>query len=147
MSELKLSDIAADEALETLLTGKVFANKTELKVYGQYEMPNQGIGTDYIRIYYNGSATSVTKPKSVFTGNLALTIASTSNTDGTAKKNRMKLLVAQVEELINKKTVDYNGLRYYFELTTTPITPITVNTTTGYATTVLNIAYRLTQLA
>jgi hypothetical protein len=141
---INLSDIAADTALQSLLEGKVFASskKIELKVYAQYEMPNQGIGNYYIRIYYNGSGTSVTKPRSIFKGNLAVSVCVVSNTDGTAKKEYFTNLVSQVESLISEKTIEKGKLRYFFELTTTPITPITVNTTTGYASTVLNVAYR-----
>lgn len=132
-----ISDIAADDALKALLTGKVFANTTELKVYGQNEQPNTELGTDYIRIMYNGNIRSLTNPIGVFEGNLALSVYSESNTDGTAKKNRMKLLLAQVEELINNKSYE----SYTFKLSTTPITPVTTDTTIGYAFTTLNVEW------
>jgi hypothetical protein len=50
----------------------------------------------------------------------------------------MKLVVAQIEKLVNEKVCD----GYYFELSPNPITPITINDTTGYGLTTLNVEWR-----
>jgi hypothetical protein len=50
----------------------------------------------------------------------------------------MRAIVAQIEELVNGK----QSGDYFFELSITPITPITVNDTTGYGLTTLNVEWR-----
>jgi hypothetical protein len=147
-----ISDIQADKALQSLLKDKVVVQTSEttssvLKVYANYERPNVGLADDFISCYYNGQIQSRTKPLGLFIGNLALSVFCKASNDNTitAKEYRIQQLVKQVETLVHCKSVDYNGLHYYFELTPTPITPTTVSTTTGYATTVLNVTWRTNQ--
>jgi hypothetical protein len=134
----KLSEIRADLALKALLEGNVKLNDDEIEVYGQYEMPNKGVGSDFIRIYYNGNPKALTKPIGFFSGNLAVAVYCESNTNNTAKRNRMNYIVSQIEELANEKESE----GYFFELSPTPITPITVSDTTGYGLTTLNFEWR-----
>jgi hypothetical protein len=133
----KLSEIEADLALKSLLTGKIATDKDVLKVYGQYEQPNSGLDDDFIRIYYNGNIRSRTYPIGVFDGNLALQLFCKCNNDGTAKRNRIRRLLAEVETYVDRK----RNQGYTFKLSATPITPVTVDTTTGYSTTTLNIEW------
>lgn len=134
-----LSEIKADLALKSLLEGKVIIGKTVLPVYEQGKQPSMGLSSDFIRIYYNGNPKALVKPIGCFSGDLAVALYSKANVkDGTAKRDRMTMIVAQIEELVNEKVCD----GYYFELTPTPITPITVNDTTGYGLTTLNVEWR-----
>lgn len=137
---MKISEIRADEVLKALLENKIKANKSMLKVYGQNEMPNKGLADDFIRILYNGTITSQTEPIGLFRGNLALIINCKMNSDGTAKKNRIKLLLAQVETLVDGVSSD----GYYFKLSSTPITPVTTENDSGYCYTTLNIQWHTT---
>jgi hypothetical protein len=145
-----ISDIQADKALQSLLVGKVFVQTSDtdssvLDVYANYERPNVGLSDEFVSCYYNGNIQSRTKPLGLFFGNLAVSVFCKANADNTAKKTRIKQLVKQVEMLVHRKTVYYEGIKYYFEITPTPITPTTVSTTTGYATTVLNVEWHTNQ--
>lgn len=134
-----LSEIKADLALKSLLDGNLTIGETVLPVYGQCEQPSTGLANDFISIYYNGNPTSLTRPLGCFSGNLAVAFYCKANVkDGTAKRNRMKLVVAQIEKLVDEKVCD----GYYFELSPNPITPITINDTTGYGLTTLNVEWR-----
>lgn len=148
-----ISDIQADKALQSLLKDNIYVATSatagyNAAVYANYERPNTGLANVFVSCYYNGNVTSRTKPLGLFTGNLALSIfykAHSDNTLGDSSKDAIAKLVAQVEKLVHCKSCDYKSLHYYFELTPTPITPTTVSTTTGYATTVLNVEWRTNQ--
>lgn len=132
------SELTPDIALKSLLEKKVKANTKVVTVYEHGKLPNTGLGDDFISIQRNGVVRSMTKPIGVFRGNLALTIYCRSNTDGTAKMDRTMLLAEQCEELVNCKIAE----GFFFELNTAnPITPVTVNVTSGYSTLVLNVEW------
>jgi hypothetical protein len=135
----KLSEIKADLALKALLSGNVIIDETALDVYAQYEQPASGLADEFIRIYYNGNAKALVKPIGLFSGNLAVAVyCMAKKSNGTVKRNRMDAIVAQIQNLVDEKVND----GYYFELSATPITPITVNDTTGYGLTTLNVEWR-----
>lgn len=135
------SELTPDLALKALLDGKVYADKDLLKVYAHGELPNTGLGDDFISIARNGVVRSMTKPMGVFRGNLALSVYCRSNTNGTSKTSRSRLLAKQCEELVNNKVSD----GFYFELNAgNPITATTNNLTSGYSTTVLNVEWHTT---
>nr|WP_304651413.1 hypothetical protein [Bacteroides acidifaciens] len=144
---MTLSDLTPDTALAALLDGKVevqisATNSRKLRAYAQAEQPQTGLADEFISVLYNGTVRSLTRPLGLFRGNLALTIYCKSNSDGTAKKKRIASMVTQCVELVNEQTAD----GYYFELDpANVITPITVNLTNGYATTVLNVEWRTVQ--
>lgn len=136
---MTVSELTPDIALKSLLEKKVKANTTVVSVYGHGELPNTGLGDDFISIQRNGVVRSMTKPMGVFRGNIALTIYCRSNTNGTAKASRTRLLAEQCEELVNCKSAE----GFFFELNAAnPITPVTVNVTSGYSTMVLNVEWR-----
>lgn len=135
---MSVSDIRADEALKSLLDGKVTIGENVLTVYGHCDMPNKGVGSDFIQILYNGNVSALTYPTGVFSGNLALEMYSRANSDNTAKKKRMRIALSQIESLINGKCSE----GYFFRLSTNPITPITINENTGYGIAILNVEWR-----
>lgn len=130
------SELTPDFALKALLDGKVYADKDLLKVYVHGELPNTDLYDDFLSIARNGVVRSFTKPMGVFRGNLALSVYCRSNTNGTAKTNRSRLLAKQCEDLVNCKT---SG-DFFFELNSgNPITPASTNLASGYTTTILNV--------
>lgn len=140
---MTLAELTPDTALAALLDGKVEVQTSEteryaVRAYEQAKMPNKGLADEFITIQNNGVITSRTKPFGLYFGNLALTIYCRSNSDGTAKTRRLQQMVAQCETIVNCKS---SG-GFFFELdATNVITPPTVNLTTGYATTILNVAW------
>ncbi len=142
---MTLAELTPDSALAALLNEQVIVytgyESRPIRCYEQAKMPNKGLADEFIAIRTNGVITSRTKPFGLYVGNLALTIYCKSNTDGTAKTNRLRQMVAQCELIVNGKVSD----GFFFELdATNVITPPTVNLTTGYATTILNVAWRTT---
>lgn len=144
---MNIKDLQPDKALKDLLDGKVeialSATESRIaKVYKQGERPNTDLGDEFIDILYNGTIRSVTKPLGLYRGNLAITLYCKAQTDGTAKDKRINSMLSQVESLSNGKV---NG-KFFFEVNEDNIiTPITINTTTGYATMVVNITWHTTE--
>ena len=112
-----------------------------VKVYADEERPNKGVGDEFIDVERNGGASSQTIPLGLFRGNIALVIWCKAQTDGRAKKKLVRQIIAQCDKLVNNKVSD----GFYFEFDPmNVITPTTVNLTSGYSTTVLNVSWRVT---
>lgn len=143
---MTIADLTPDVALTALLDNKVevqtsATEKYVIRTYEQAKQPNKGLEDEFIYILNNGVITSRTKPFGLYYGNLALTIYCKSNSDGTAKTARIRQIISQCEALVNGKS----SQGFFFELdATNVITPPTVNLTTGYATTILNVAWHTT---
>lgn len=141
-----IADLTPDTALATLLDNvvKVHTSATEshvIRAYADEEKPNVGLADEFIEVDWNGGARSLTRPLGVFSGNLALSIYVKAQTDGRAKKKLVRQIIAQCEELVNGKVSD----GFYFEFdATNVITQTTVNLTSGYSTTVLNVSWNVT---
>lgn len=133
------SELTPDLALKALLDGNVANDIGVLDVYEHASMPNTENSEAFITIQRNGVLTSVTKPMGVFKGNLALSIYNRLYTNNAANVIMARRLAKQCEDLVNCKT---SG-DYYFELDAmNPIVSANANITSGYSTTVLNVAWR-----
>lgn len=141
---MKLSELNPDIVLASLLSGEVRVQTStsadrKVKAYAQAEQPQNITADEFILILNNGIISSKTQPIGLLSGNLALTIYSKSNSNGTAKRNRINSMIDQCVEIVDKCSAE----GFFFELSPTNIiTPITVNLTNGYATTVLNVKWR-----
>lgn len=144
---IKLKDLQPDQALKDLLDGKITielsASESRIaKVYKQGERPNTNLGDEFIEILHNGAIRSMTKPFGFYRGNLAIMLYCKAQSDGTAKFNRINSMLSQMETLTKGKS---SG-KFFFDINEDNIiTPVSVNTTTGYATTTLNIAWHTTE--
>ena len=141
---MKLSELNPDIVLASLLSGEVRVQTStsadrKVKAYAQTEQPQNITADEFILILNNGIISSKTQPLGLLSGNLALTIYSKSNSNGTAKRNRINSMIDQCVEIVDKCSAE----GFFFELSPTNIiTPTTVNLTNGYATTVLNVKWR-----
>lgn len=141
---MKLSELNPDIVLASLLSGEVRVQTStsadrKVKAYAQAEQPQNITADEFILILNNGIISSKTQPIGLLSGNLALTIYSKSNSNGTARRNRINSMIDQCVEIVDKCSAE----GFFFELSPTNIiTPITVNLTNGYATTVLNVKWR-----
>lgn len=141
-----LADLTPDIVLAALLDKVVVVQTSEteshsIRAYADEGKPNVGLGNEFVEVDWNGSARSMTRPLGVFRGNLALTIYVKTQTDGRAKKQLVRQIISQCEELVNGKGRD----GFYFEFDPmNVITPTTVNLTSGYSTTVLNVSWHVT---
>lgn len=137
---MKLSELTPDKTLATLLDKQILVEDKPIRAYADAERPNDNLGTEFLEIYYNGNIQSLTRPIGHYKGNLALAIYSLANSDSTANKICMRRILEQVETLVDGVSAD--GI--FFELSATPITPVTVNPQSGYGMMVLNIEWHTT---
>lgn len=140
---MRPSEIRPDLALKRLLEGNIILQKSEtefadVKVYAQGERPNDGLDSEFVEILLNGSIRSVTKPMGLLRGGIALAVYVKAYDDGSVFQYRVDALLKLIEE-----KVSLSGFgNYFFEINPNNIiTPTTVNVTTGYSTTILNIEW------
>lgn len=140
---MRPSEIRPDLALKRLLEGNIILQKSEtefadVKVYAQGERPNDGLDSEFVEILLNGSIRSVTKPMGLLRGGIALAVYVKAYDDGSVFQYRVDALLKLIEE-----RVSLSGFgNYFFEINPNNIiTPTTVNVTTGYSTTILNIEW------
>jgi len=137
---MKPSEVKPDSALCVILSGNVKVKNPSgtmvaIPVYSDGSQPTTGLGDDFIVVRYNGYPMSVTDKMGVWRGNLMVALYNKANSDGTARRNRIEKILAQMETLIHNAT-DAN-YRFGLEISQ-PITPTTVNQSSGYSSTVLN---------
>lgn len=138
---MRPSEIRPDIALKKLLEGNIILQRSatefaDIKIYAQGERPNDGLDTEFVEIMINGLVRSVTKPLGFLKGNLALAVYVKAYDDGSVFQYR----VDQILKLIEEKVSNVASEEYFFEINTDNIiTPTTVNVSTGYSTTILNI--------
>jgi hypothetical protein len=141
---MALSDIRPDKVLATLLDKQVTVQTSATKqhtirAYSQAERPTNGLGDEYIEVLFNGNVQSLTKPMGVYSGYLAVGVYVKSYDNDTANIKRINAILNQVEAKVINHAVD----GYFFEYNQySVITSPTVNLTTGYAATLINIAWR-----
>lgn len=137
---MTLSELTPDKTLATLLDKQVMVEEKPIRAYANAERSNDNIGEDFLEVRYNGNIQSKTQPIGYYEGNLALAIYSLANSDNTAKKTRMYRILEQVEKRVNGIVAD--GI--FFKLSANPITPVTIDSQTGYGYMVLNLQWHTT---
>lgn len=143
---MSISNLNPDVVLAEILTDNVIVNTSDtefrtIKAFPANKQPNKDLPKEYLNVYQNGIVQSRTKPIGLYYGNLALAIFVETQSDGTAKTQRIKQIIEQCEAMVNCKA--YNG--FYYELDpANVITPTTTNISTGYSTTILNIEWHTT---
>ena len=140
---MRPSEIRPDIALKKLLEGNLILQRSEtdfadVKVYAQGERPNDGLDSEFVEMLLNGSIRSVTKPIGLLKSSIALAIYVKTYDDGSVFQYRVDSLLKLIEEKVSNVV---SG-DYFFEINLDNIiTPTTVNVTTGYSTTILNIEW------
>lgn len=145
---MTIAYLTPDKTLATLLDGKVKVRVSETQsravlAYAQAEQPQEGLGREFITLTSNGAVESLTERLGVLRGDIAMMIYCKTNPDGTANRPRIASIIDQAVKLVDRKSVD--GI--FFELNpTSVIVPTTTNLSNGYATTVLNVMWRATNV-
>lgn len=140
---MRPSEIRPDIALKKLLEGNLILQRSEtdfadVKVYAQGERPNDGLDSEFVEILLNGSIRSVTKPIGLLRSSIALVVYVKTYDDGSVFQYRVDSLLKLIEEKVSNIVSE----DYFFEINPDNIiTPTTVNVTTGYSTTILNIQW------
>ena len=140
---MRPSEIRPDLALKVLLDGQIVLRKSAtesvvIDVYAQGERPNTGLASEFVEILFNGAVRSLTKPIGVLRGNVVVSVYVKSYEDGSVFQYRVDSIMKQIEEKVSYAS---SG-DYFFEINPDNIiTPTTVNMTSGYSTTILNIEW------
>ena len=140
---MRPSEIRPDIALKKLLEGNLILQRSEtdfadVKVYAQGERPNDGLDSEFVEMLLNGSIRSVTKPIGLLRSSIALVVYVKTYDDDSVFQYRVDALLKLIEEKVSNVV---SG-DYFFEINLDNIiTPTTVNVTTGYSTTILNIEW------
>lgn len=140
---MRPSEIRPDIALKKLIEGKIILQRSEtefadIKVYAQGERPNEGLDTEFIEILINGLVRSVTNSLGFLKGNLALAVYVKTYDDGSVFQYRLDHILKLIEERVSNIASE----DYFFEINPDNIiTPTTINVSTGYSTTILNIEW------
>lgn len=140
---MRPSEIRPDIALKDLLEGNIILQRSatefaDIKIYALGERPNDRLDTEFVEIMINGLVRSVTKPLGFLKGNLALAVYVKAYDDGSVFQYRVDQILKLIEEKVSNKV----SKDYFFEINTDNIiTPTTVNVSTGYSTTILNIEW------
>lgn len=141
---MTIADLNPDIVLAKMFDGKVEVQTSateahEIRCYADGKQPNKGLADEFLNVLWNGSAKARTFPPGCFKGDLALSIYCKTQTDGTAKTQRIRQILRQCQ-LIASGTVK-DG--FYFSVDPSQvITPTTTNTTTGYSRTTVNVQWR-----
>lgn len=143
---MSLATLNPDVVLAEALNDNVIVNTSDtefhtIKAYPANKQPNKDLPKEYLNVYQNGIIQSKTKPIGLYYGNLALAIFVETQSDGTAKTNRIRQIIEQCEAMVNERS--YSGFHYQLDPANV-ITPTTPNINTGYTTTILNIEWHTT---
>lgn len=142
----RLQNLTPDVVLRKHLEGKVRVRTDEeewrdVKVYADGERPNSKLGKELIELTWNGAAESLTQPIGLYRGNLALVVWVKSQPDGRVKTQLVRQIIGQIEDLVNG--IHKEGFHFNFD-STSVIMPTNSNIESGYSTTVLNVAWHVT---
>lgn len=135
--------INPDEKLKLWLDDQITVQVSDTEsrkvlVYHQGSRPNTDLPDEFIEVLFNGNVRSRTKPIGFLEGNLAVTIYCRAQADGTAKFNRMKSIERQLAELVSNEVT--GGFFYELNLDSV-ITPLYIDSATGYSIKTLNVAW------
>lgn len=143
---MKPSNIEPDAELRDFLRGKISVGLSgggtqDVAVYSDWERPTNELPSDFLVVYMNGAIEGVSMDTPFAKGYIAVSLYSKLNDDGSVKRNRVKMILAQFEQLIEKRLT----VNYHFEYDAQNfITPTTPNQSTGYSVTVLNLRWTTT---
>lgn len=140
---MRPSKIRPDLALKSILDKQIVLQKSAtesvaIKTYAQGEKPNTELDDEFIEIQFNGAIRSKTKPIGVLSGSLIVAIYVKSYEDGSVFQYRVDSILEQLEQKVSGLTVG----GFFFSLNLDNIiTPTTVNITSGYSATILNVKW------
>lgn len=126
-------------------------------VYGDWERPTNMLPDDFIVIYQNGDVDGIGMENDFARGYIMVGLYCKLNDDGSVKKNRVKKLLRQLDEIFIERIEDpqtHVVTEHYKKLVTDNyvyeydaqrfITPTTPNQTSGYSITNLNLRWHTT---
>ena len=143
---IPISSIQPDVELRDFLQGQISVGVSgggsrTVTVYGDWEKPTNGAPDDFLVIFLNGDVGGYGMQAPYAEGYLMVSLYSKLNDDGSVKKNRVEKILAQFDDLIEKKITTNYFYKYAAQRFITPTTP---NITSGYSVTTLNLMWHTT---
>lgn len=137
------ADIQPDVELREYLQGRVVVGEDEapVAVYGDWERPTNDVPDDFIVIMMNGNPSSVGLNVDYAKGWVMVSLYCRLNNDGSVKKNRVKRILRQFDNLVEGHCTTNYHFKHEAEQFITPTTP---NSTSGYSVTTLNLKWTTT---
>lgn len=141
---MTISELNPDQVLAGLLDNNVRVQTSAtqshpIRCYADGERPNKGVGEELVQISWNGSVRSLTSDSGPYGGDLLLAVWCKAYPDGRANKIRVGQILSQAQKLVHGRVA--GGFVFTLDPSAV-ITPTTVNPTTGYSTTILNVEWR-----
>ena len=139
--------VRPDKALKEMLDGKLqksdsAVKKEILNVYVSDHEPNHGKAEDFVLIKFNGAINTVTTDFRLFKGFLVVLFYCKANANGTAQQRLIEYVLSQVQHYIHRQSSQKG---YFYQVdTTNALTPTTINLTSGYSVTMLNVSWHTT---
>lgn len=139
--------VRPDKALKEMLDGKLQKSDSAVKqeilnVYVSDHEPNHRKAEDFVLIKFNGAINTVTTDFRLFKGFLVVLFYCKANANGTAQQRLIEYVLSQVQHYIHRQSSQKG---YFYQVdTTTALTPTTINLTSGYSVTMLNISWHTT---
>lgn len=143
---IRPSDIQPDVELREFLAGQIHVGlpsggSRQLSVFGDWEKPTNEVPEDFLIVMNNGDIGGVGMDINFARGYVAVSLYCKLNDDGTVKKNRVKKILEQFDDIIERRKTEHYFFRYAHPQFITPTTP---NITSGYSITTLNIVWHTT---
>ena len=139
--------VRPDKAMKEMLDGRLQKSDSVVKqeilnVYVSDHEPNHHKAEDFVLIKFNGAINTVTTDFRLFKGYLVVLFYCKANANGTAQQRLIEYVLSQVQHYIHRQSSQQG---YFYQVdTTTAITPTTINLTSGYSVTMLNVAWHTT---
>lgn len=138
-------DVTIAKLLDNVVQVQIGANSfRKVRAYAANKQPNEGLDKEFINIYPNGFTTAYTEPLGAnmngeYQGNLAVAIMVENMSDKTARMDRIREIMTQIQTLLHRRRED----GFYFWITPDNIiTPTTTSLIDGYSTTIINYRWR-----
>lgn len=138
-------DVTIAELLDNVVQVQTGATTfRKVRAYAAQKQPNEGLAKEFINVYPNGFTTAYTEPLGAnmngeYQGNLAIAIMVENMGDGTARMDRVRSIMSQVQALLHRRVAD----GFFFWITPDNIiTPTTTSFIDGYSTTIINYRWR-----
>ena len=140
---IRPSDIQPDVELRDFLKGQIHVGLVdggtqEVAVFSDWERPTNELPSDFLVIYMNGDPSGFGMDIDFAKGYIMVSLYCKLNDDGSVKKNRIKKILAQFDDLIERRLTNNYYYCYDSERFITPTTP---NQTSGYSVTILNLKW------
>lgn len=137
------SSINPDEELRDFLQNKIRVGlagggSQMVTVYGDWERPTNDAPSDFMVVMLNGDVGGVGMDTPYAEGYLIVRLYCKMNDDGSVKKQRVRKILAQFDQLIERLLTEHYFYKYASPRFITPTTP---NITSGYSVTALNLVW------